>query len=196
MILEIGTTKILRTRYKHTNELYEVVSDKIKDITNQPNNFPMFIVNGRCSFHNKDDAGRKLYEWEDFKDFVLFLKQNVRDYLESIDIQEQDAPIAGMWANRYPPGTFVTRHNHNELKKEKTIIIGALFYIKTEENAGDLVIDIPSYGEYNANMSQGDVIIFQSSLDHWTTPNRSDNDKYVIGLELVVGENGRQLDEI
>jgi hypothetical protein len=195
MILEIGTTKILKTSYP-TNELYETVIDKIKSITSQPNNFPGFIANGSCSFHNKDGDGRKLYEWKEFKDFIPFLKQNVRDYLESISIQEQDAPIAGMWANRYPPGTFVARHNHNDLNRHKTLIIGALFYLKTQRNAGELVIDIPNYGEYNVSMNEGDIVIFQSSLDHWTTPNNSDSDKYVIGLELVVGMEGKKLDEI
>ena len=182
MILEIGSTKILKTNYPDTSELYKSTVDKIKDITGQPNNFPSFIANGSCSFHNTTAAGRKLYEWKEFKNFI--------------SIQEQDAPIAGMWANRYPPGTFVARHNHNNLKVNKTVSIGALLYLKTDKNAGDLVIDIPNYGEYNAKMSQGDLIIFQSSLDHWTTPNKSNTDKYVIGLELVFGDNGKQLDEI
>lgn len=194
MILEIGSTKILKTSYTDTNELYKSAIDKIKDITEQPNDLPSFIVNGSCSFHNKDGEGRKLYEWEEFKDFMPFLKQNVRDYLESTSIQ--DATIAGMWANRYPPGTFVARHNHNGLKSDKNTVIGALLYLKKERNAGELVIDIPNYGEYNVNMNEGDLVIFQSSLDHWTTPNNSDSDKYVIGLELVVGTEGKQLDEI
>ncbi len=196
MILEIGSTKILRTSYPNTEELFHKLSDKLKDITSQPNAVPWFIRNGSCSFHNKDDTGKRLYDWEEFKDFIPFLKQNVREYLESISISEVDAPIAGMWANRYPPNTFVAKHNHNHLNEDKKIIIGALFYIKTEENAGNLVIDIPDYGEYNVSMSQGDVVIFQSSLDHWTTPNKSSSDKYVIGLELVVGVDGKQLDEI
>ena len=143
MILEFGSTKILKTTYSHTDELFQSVYDKIVNITEQPNNFPNFIVNGSCSFHNTDDCGRRLYEWEEFRDFIPFLKENVRDYLESISIQEHDAPIAGMWANRYPPGTFVARHNHNNLKVNKTVIIGALLYLKTDKNAGDLVIDIP-----------------------------------------------------
>ncbi len=196
MILEVGTTKILRTVYPNTNELFQRVSGKLEYITSQPNSVPWFIRNGSCSFHNKDEAGKKLYEWEEFCDFIPFLKQNVREYLEGMDIPETDAPIAGMWANRYPPKTFVARHNHNHLNEDKKIIIGALFYIKKEENAGDLVIDIPNYGEYTVSLSQGDVVIFQSSLDHWTTPNKSSSDKYVIGLELVVGVEGKRLDEI
>ena len=80
--------------------------------------------------------------------------------------------------------------------KNNTIIIGIVYYIRKDDEAGSLVIDIPDYGEYNTNMREGDVIIFDSTLEHWTIPNQSDNDKYTIGLEIVVGDNGVRLNEI
>lgn len=196
VILDVGSTKILRTNFLGSQELFENIFSKLEHITSQPNKLPDFIKNGSCSFHNVEEDGKKLYEWEEFKDFIPFLKEHVRDYLDSISVPEADVSIAGMWANRYPPGTYVFKHNHNNMSVDKRLIIGALFYIHMEENAGNLVIDIPQFGEYNVKMSQGDVVIFQSSLDHWTTPNKSNNDKYVIGLELVVGVDGKQLDEI
>ena len=196
MILELGTTKILRTRYDNTPELYQSISDKLVDITSRSNKVPWFILNGSCSFHNVEDEGRQLYKWEELKDLVVFLKAAMREYLDSVSIKEEDAAVAGMWANRYPPGTFVARHNHNHLKKEEHIVIGALYYIRKDEDAGSLYVDIPGYGEYNADMKEGDVVIFQSSLDHWTVPNNSNTDKYVIGMELVVGEKGMTINEI
>lgn len=171
-----------------------MVSDKLKDITNQPNNFPKFIVNGSCSFHNKKDSGKQIYDWPEMKSLVTFFKENVREYLKSICVNENDCSVAGMWANRYPPGTFVDRHNHS--KKEKQIVIGVLHYIRKDKDAGNLVIDIPDYGDFTVDMNEGDTVIFQSSLDHWTSVNRSENDKYVIGLELIVDNNGKRLDEI
>lgn len=196
MILELGTTKILRTHYGNTSELYQSISDKLVDITSQSNKVPWFILNGSCSFHNVEDEGRQLYKWDELKDLVVFLKAAMREYLNSISVKEEDAAVAGMWANRYPPGTFVAKHNHNHLRKENHIIVGALYYLHKDVNAGGLYIDIPEYGEYNAEMKEGDIIIFQSSLDHWTTPNNSNKDKFIIGLELVVGEKGLTLNEI
>lgn len=196
MIEEIGSTKILRNRFEEPSKLFWLILPKLEDITSQPNKLPLFIKNGSCSFHNEDDAGKRLYEWIELKDFVSFLKTNLRDYLKSIDVDEQNVSVAGMWANRYPSGTHVEKHNHNPRNKEGILVIGALYYLHKDDNAGNLVIDIPNHGHYNANMNEGDLIIFQSTLDHWTTPNRSDKDKYIIGLELVVGEKGLTLDDI
>ncbi len=186
----------MRTVYPNTDKLFADVSNRLEYITRQPNNLPQFIENGCCSFHNKDDSGKRLYEWTEFIDFLSFIKQNMREYLTSVSVMESDVRIAGMWANRYPPDTFVGIHNHRYLNDDKKIIIDMLYYIKREDNAGDLVIDIPEYGEYNVFMQQGDVIIFQSTLDHWTTSNKSASDKYVIGLELVDAVEGKRLDEI
>jgi len=196
VILELGSTKILQTKYENSPQLFESIHAKLEDITRQPNRVPWFIENGVCSFHNIDDAGRELYKWDELSDFTTFIQNSMKQYLNSISIDVQDIAVAGMWANRYPPGTFVARHNHNQLKTNNTVIIGGLYYIRMDENAGSLVIDIPEYGEYNANMKEGDVVIFQSSLDHWTIPNMSNTDKYVIGIEAVVGEQGVTLDEI
>lgn len=196
MILEIGSTKILKTRYENTQQLFESIRDKLEDITNQPNRVPWFIENGICSFHNVDATGRELYKWDELSDFTVFIQQSIKEYLKSISIDIEDVAVAGMWANRYPPGTFVSKHNHNQLREKDTVIIGALYYIRKDKDAGNLVIDIPDYGVYNTEMDEGDVVIFQSSLDHWTVPNTSDNDKYVIGVEAVVGEKGIRLNEI
>lgn len=196
MITEIGSTKILITRYENSDQLYESIRSKLEDIINQPNRVPFFIKDGVCSFHNVDDTGRELYKWDELADFTTFIRNKIKEYLQSISVDVQDVSIAGMWANRYPPGTFVSRHNHNQLKSQNTVIIGALYYIRMDENAGSLVIDIPEYGEYNTEMKEGDVVIFQSSLDHWTIPNNSNADKYVIGIEAVVGEKGVTLDEL
>ena len=38
--------------------------------------------------------------------------------------------------------------------------------------------------EYEVPMSEGDVVIFQNTLYHWTIPNKSNEDKFVIGIEM------------
>lgn len=196
MIHEFKSTKILKTRYDNSHELFQKVYTDLDNITRQPNKLPGFIRNGRCSFHNIDESGKQLYKWNDLAEITFFLKDNMKKYLRSVSIDVNDVSITGMWANRYPPGTFVDKHNHKRLKGKHSILIGALYYIRKDRNAGSLFIDIPDHGEYNVEMEEGDVVIFHSSLDHWTTPNNSDNDKYVIGMEVVVGEEGITLDEI
>ena len=196
MIETIGNTKILRASYANTSDLYVSVADKLKSITEQPNTLLWFIENGICSYHNEDDAGRQVYLWPELKDLVEFLKDNIKEYLKIISVNDQDVAVTGMWVNRYPPGTFIVKHNHNYLNEKNSVIIGIVYYIKKDETAGSLVIDIPGYGKYNTKMQEGDIIIFDSTLEHWTVPNQSDTDKYTIGLEVVLGDNGVRLNEI
>lgn len=201
MIEDIGGTKILRAKYDKTSDLYLTVADKLKEITEQPNALEWFIEKGVCSYHNHDDAGKLVYQWPEFKDLIQFLKENIREYLQAVSVDEQDVVITGMWVNRYPPGAFIVRHNHDQIQDRdqfinKGIIIGIVYYIRKDENAGSMVLDIPGYGKYNTKMEEGDVIIFNSSLYHWTIPNQGDTDKYTIGLEVIIGRNGVRLDEI
>jgi hypothetical protein len=195
MIETVGNSKILRTSYPNTSDLYLSIADKLKNVTEQPNKLLWFIENGICSYHNESDEGRELYRWSELKNLVEFLKDNIKEYLGIISVNENDVAVTGMWANRYPPGTFIVKHNHNYLNQENSIIIGIVYYIRKDDTAGSLVIDIPNYGEYNTDMHEGDIIIFDSTLEHWTVPNQSDTDKYTIGLEIVVGDNGVKLNE-
>lgn len=196
MIETVGNSKILRTSYPNTSDLYLSVADKLKNVTEQPNKLLWFIENGICSYHNESDEGRELYRWSELKHLVEFLKDNIKEYLDIISVNENDVAVTGMWANRYPPGTFIVKHNHNYLNQENSIIIGIVYYIRKDDTAGSLVIDIPNYGEYNTDLHEGDIIIFDSTLEHWTVPNQGDTDKYTIGLEIVVGDNGVRLNEI
>lgn len=196
MIETVGNTKILRARYPNTSDLYLSVADKLKAITDQPNTLLWFIENGICSYHNEDDSGRQVYKWPELKGLIEFLKDNIRDYLNEISIDQSSIAVTGMWVNRYPPGTFIVKHKHDYLNEKNSVIIGIVFYIRKDENAGSMVIDIPGYGKYNTKMVEGDVIIFNSTLEHWTVPNQGDTDKYTIGMEVVVGDNGVRLDEI
>ena len=201
MIQDIGNTKILRTNYVNNDELYMSVADKLKSISEQPNKLPWFIEKGNCSYHNEDEDGKKVYLWPEFKELVDFLRENIKDYLKAISIDEQNVVITGMWINRYPPGAFIVKHNHDEIQNRdhfinRGIIIGAVYYIRKDEDAGSLVIDIPEYGKYDTKMKEGELIIFNSSLYHWTVPNRSKNDKYTIGLEVVIGRDTVKLDEM
>ena len=196
MIETIGNTKILRSSYPNTSDLYLSVADKLKTITEQPNTLLWFIENGICSYHNEDDSGRRVYMWSELRDLVEFLKDNIKEYLKEISVNEQDVAVTGMWVNRYPPGTFIVKHKHDYLNEKNSVVVGIVYYIRKDENAGSLVIDIPGYGKYNTKMVEGDVIIFDSTLEHWTVPNQGDTDKYTIGLEVVLGDNGVRLNEI
>lgn len=196
VIIELGSSKLIKTSYGDTKELYDSIYNELEYITNQSNKFPGFIENGSCSFHNVDCQGKELYRWEKLGQLVDIFKSCLREYLNLLQIREDDVVVVGMWANRYPPDTYVGKHNHNYLNGENKTIIDALFYLKKDDKAGSLYIDIPEYGVYNANMNEGDIIVFQSSWDHWTDPNKSKSDKYVIGIELMVDNQGLKLNEI
>mgnify|MGYP003351093141 FL=1 len=168
---------MIKFNYPHTDQLREMVIDKLYDITSKPNLSPHFIPGGICSFNNMSSPGRKLHEWEEFKDYLDFIQPYLKQFLDQLNIK---AKFEAMWVNRYPPGTYVVKHDHRKLSGRDTTFIGVLFYIKKPPNGGNLFIE-----NKEIDMWQGDVIIFESSKEHWTSPNNSSEDKFVIGMEFV-----------
>lgn len=174
----VSATLIYRTKYPKTDDLASKVLPKLYEITTQPNKTPQFIRGGMCSFHNVDEAGKRLNEWDEFREFMDFVQPHIDAYVNSLGLQK--VAFEGMWANRYPPGTFVIKHDHKTLSGRQVTFIGVLFYIQKPENSGNLFIE----GK-EIDIEQGDVIMFETSMEHWTEPNKSSTDKFVIGMELV-----------
>lgn len=170
--------KIYRTKYSKTAELRETVLDKLYDITNQPNRAPGFINGGICSFHNLDESGKRLHTWSEFSDLTIFMQEHLNEFSKMVNISAT-FDFKGMWANRYPKGSSVIKHNHKLLGGDN-YLIASLFYLQKPENSGNLVVE----GQ-ELNIEEGDVVIFESFRDHWTTPNMNDTDKFVIGMEHI-----------
>ena len=194
MIKTIDDTKIYLTKYDITDKFIESVIPRIIETCNHKNLFANIPNAASVSFWNVDDSGKKVYDWLEMKDFLTFIKPHIRTYIKELNISEDDMMITAMWCNRYKPNTFVIKHNHtyNDYKrgshnfKTSNDVLGVLLYINKPDNSGNLFIETSDGIEHEFDLKGGDVIIFPSMLQHRTSPNKSKDDKFVIGIEIMM----------
>lgn len=167
----------------------------VRDICGQTNVFNKRIPHSPIvSFWNLDDNGKRLYDRPEFKDYLTFIKPHIQDYLRELNISEDDAVVTAMWGVHYKPTQFVRRHQHtyNDYKKSPhkfttpNDVLAVLLYLNKPGNSGNLFIEMPDGSEKEIDMSAGDVIMFPSMSYHWTTPNESQENKYVVGIEIIM----------
>jgi hypothetical protein len=168
----------------------------VMDICNQTNNVNTKIPKSPIiSFWNYRDNGKRLYDLPEFKDYITFIKPHIRDYLKELGVSEDDAVITAMWGVHYKPGQFVQRHNHTYSDYRKGAskpasdndVLAILLYLNKPDKSGNLFIESSNGVEHEFDLKGGDVIMFPSSLSmHRTDPNESNEDKFVVGIEIVM----------
>lgn len=202
MIETIDGVKIGLFKYDMTEETRQSTISCVIDICSQPNIYNKTIDNSPIvSFWNLNDNGKRLYDLSEFKNFLKSIKPNIQEYLKALNISEDDAVITAMWGVHYKPTQFVRRHNHayGDYKKSPgkkrsehnnttdNDVLAILLYLNKPDNSGNLFIEMPNGVEHEFDLKSGDVIMFPSfSLMHRTSPNNSNEDKYVVGIEIVM----------
>jgi len=122
-----------------------------------------------------------------FKDNVLEIKNDFR--------------LTQSWATVNKMFSYHHKHNH------PNSMFSIVYYAEIE--SGDLMLDFPysriqerfnfsydvkNWNEFNSNswkfkLSTGDVLIFPSWLDHYSTPNQVDSDRIIIGANYFITGN-------
>lgn len=188
MIEMLSSEKIYRTKFPgDCKKLVEKVWPKLSEIFSVERNeqFNPARDGGACTFHNKEEIGKNLHEWEEFSEFIEFIKPHYVLYLKELGLDYEDINFIAMWANRYPKGSYAWPHKHTE----NNDLLDILFYIQIPEGSGDLHIE-ENGNDYRIGIEEGDVVIFPSGLNHWTDPNQSDIDRLLVGIETkIVGRN-------
>ena len=64
-------------------------------------------------------------------------------------------------------------------------VLAVLLYLNKPEDSGNLIIETPD-GEKEFDIKAGHVIMFPSMLNHRTTPNNSNESKFVVGMEIIM----------
>ena len=174
----------------------------VEDICGQSNVFNKRIPHSPIvSFWNLNDNGKRLYDCPEFKDYLTFIKPHIQDYLKELGISEDDAVVTAMWGVHYKPNQFVQKHNHEytdyirspfeKRGKHKVStdndILAILLYLNKPDNSGNLFIQSKKGIKHEFDLKAGDIIMFPSySSIHWTEPNLSEEEKFVVGIEIVM----------
>jgi hypothetical protein len=202
MIKTIDDVKVGLFKFDMSKEFAENAISFVIDICSQPNVFNKKIEHSPIvSFWNLNDKGKRLYDMPEFKEYLTFIKPHIQEYLQALNIPEDDAIVTAMWGVHYKPTQFVKKHNHaygdytKSSGKKRTEhnnttdndVLAILLYLNKPDNSGNLFIEMPNGNEHEFDLKGGDVIMFPSfSLMHRTNPNQSNEDKFVIGIEIVM----------
>lgn len=202
MIKTIDGVKVGLFKFDMAKEFTETAISSVNDICSQPNTFNKRIQHSPIvSFWNLNDNGKRLYDMSEFKEYLTFVKPHIQEYLQALNIPEADAIVTAMWGVHYKPTQYVKRHNHayGDYKKlsgkernrhnntTDNDVLAVLLYLNKPNDSGNLFIETPNGVEHEFDLKAGDVIMFPSfSLMHRTDPNNSNEDKFVIGIEIVM----------
>lgn len=196
MIKSFDDVKVGLFKYDMSNEFANSAITCVKEICEQSNVFCSSIPNcAKISFWNDVDTGKRLYDLPAFKDYLSFVKPHIREYLTALGISEDDAVVTAMWGVHYKPDQFVQRHNHTYedyhkgpyKKVTNNDVLAILLYLNKPDNSGNLFIETSDGIEHEIDLKGGDIIMFPSSSTmHRTNPNKSKEDKFIVGIELVM----------
>ncbi|NDB61337.1 hypothetical protein EB001_23300 [bacterium] len=202
MIETYDGVKIGLFKYNMTKDFAEEAISTVIDICSKPNiNNKRISDSPIVSFWNLNDSGKRLYDLPIFKDYLSFIKPHIQEYLKELGVVEDQAILTAMWGVHYKPNQFVKRHNHaygdykknprkkrsEHIVKSDNDVLAILLYLNKPNNSGNLFIETPNGIEHEFDLKAGDVIMFPSfSLMHRTNPNLSNEDKFVVGIEIVM----------
>lgn len=150
---------------------------------------------GLCSYN----VCNNLSELIDIADLENYVEEQANLLWENLGYVDRGCRIYQSWANRYPPGSYIEAHNH------APIPLTASFYLRKPENSGNPIFENPlaltlkhqpfeelhNLSNYHSlfdeavGVSEGDLVVFPAYLNHKTEPNQSDQDRLIIGFNLV-----------
>ena len=135
------------------------------------------------NFRSKDSY---LTKHEQLKEIVLFFKECVEDYCNTIVNSDQRLVITQLWANRNPKNSKHHEHVH------PNSIISGVFYLRqdpklppiqfSKSNQHAIKLDPKKYNVFNAETfllpcTAGELILFPSNLRHSVPINMSEEER-------------------
>lgn len=125
------------------------------------------------------DDGRHLDKLPEFNDLSKFVLDSAYEYFTFNGIPQENVRIVMSWANVYPKGSFIRPHDHSTFES----LTSAVFCVEE----GHSLLHIKTMSKpYKIN--KGELIIFPSHLEHWTTPNTSDKERVIVGFDIYFGK--------
>jgi hypothetical protein len=140
--------------------IYDIVGRVIK-----LDSHDLFLTKADTTMFSK--KGRYLHKLPDFKeltDFVLECCAKEQYFIVR--------PVVS-WANVYPTGSYIRPHNH---VTPFTSMLSAVYYL---QGNGFLHFD---HGK--EEIKEGNVIVFDGKLMHWTEPHDGKEDRIIVGFDI------------
>ena len=139
-----------------------------------------------------------LNQREAFDEVFDAIGEVIRECAGADDIPDAIAPVVtGAWSNIESPGDFVRVHMH------PWSVFSGVYYVKSEEDSGDLFLIDPrpgagalywptnavtERGAINIKPRPGLLVLFPSSVEHYTDPNQSGEERVCISFNTHFGK--------
>lgn len=125
--------------------------------------------------HNLVKQGGSTYNYKfkqnSFSDVIYWFKK----------LAGKDYFLLDFWSNKYKKGGYVREHNHHNpegpLKDVKQMT--GVYYFKKPKNSGNLIVE----GK-EIKIKEDDFVIFDSKKNHYSTPNKSNDEKIIFSINL------------
>jgi hypothetical protein len=141
---------------------------------------PGRLLKGYTTAYYSNPKGREIHKMSELKDLTDFVLDIAEEYIKENNLSNEKPRIVTSWFNIYPPGTYIEPHSHVTVPN----LLSSVFYLKSDDNSGTLYLkDDPQ----PKALKQGEVFIFPSTIEHWTTPNMSSTDRIVYGCDIYYG---------
>jgi len=131
------------------------------------------------------------------KNFINEISKDIGSAIKDMgwDLEAQVVKITGMWAIINAKGAFNEKHHHGNSA------LSAAYYVKAEQDAGNIVFFDPrqanvfhhpiskAVNSINAQVQSitpkaGTLVLFPSYVEHKVNPNLSDEDRIVISFNV------------
>jgi uncharacterized protein (TIGR02466 family) len=195
MIENIFPLKIYKVSLGDTSSLLSMIEVYLNAAYEKTtsNNQGSMRNDGLCSYN----ASRELHTNSAFSSIASIIETHASIYWKELGYN-YNPYIFEMWTNKYPPGSFIDVHNH------APIPLTVSFYLKKENNAGNLVFEHPletllkhqpiqalkdrdayhTLFDHEVQVTTGDLVIFPGWVRHKTQVNSSDSDRIIIGANI------------
>jgi uncharacterized protein (TIGR02466 family) len=192
----IFPTKIYKTQFQgDVGNLLNLIMPKLNAwfAKTKNDNQGSMRNHGLCSYNVKRD----MHTWPELSELVEFINNSAYEYWQSLGYKKDMRPgVYEMWANKYPPGSFIDYHNHSPIHMTAT------FILQKDSSGGDLIFEHPAStllkhqpyeitaeSYYNlfesvVDAGPGELVIFPGYLNHKTSPNNSTQDRIMIGANV------------
>ena len=136
------------------------------------------------------------HEWPEMKDFIEWVKPNIDQVWSSWKLDFKMMKYISMsWMNCHPKGAYTDQHHHHNVP------VAIACYLHVPPGSGNLMIknplavqnfSMPVDEEYYEKgmewdvipVKTGDVFFFPGWLDHKTEVNQTDNDRYIMSINV------------
>jgi len=137
------------------------------------------------------------HEWTEMADFIEWVKPNIDQVWNAWKLDLNMMKYISMsWINCHPKGAYTAEHHHHNVP------VSMACYLHVPPGSGNLLIKnplavqnfaMPVVEEYYEKgmewevipVKTGDVFFFPGWLDHKTEVNETDNDRYIMSINVM-----------